>query len=44
MLIGGFLQERLFSVWVLSNFRQSEIYYKDFKFMEDNMKIKTYNR
>lgn len=43
MLIGGFLQERLFSVWVLSNYKQSEIYYKDFKFMEDHLKLKTYN-
>ena len=42
MLIGGFLQERIFSVWVLSNFRQSEIFYKDFTFMENNTQIKTY--
>ena len=42
MLIGGFLQERLFSVWILSNFRQSEIYYKDFTFMENNIQIKSY--
>ena len=40
MLIGGFLQERIFSTWVISNFRQSEIYYKDFTFMENNIKIK----
>ena len=37
MLIGGFLQERIFSVWVLSNFKQSEIYYKDFTFMENHI-------
>lgn len=42
MLIGGFLQERIFSVWVLSNFRQSEIYYKDFTFMENNIQLKAY--
>ena len=42
MLIGGFLQERIFSAWVISNFRQSEIYYKDFTFMENNIQIKTY--
>lgn len=38
MLIGGFLQERIFSTWILSNFKQSEIYYKDFKFMESGAK------
>ena len=37
MLIGGFLQERIFSVWLLSNFRQSEIYFKDFKLMENKI-------
>jgi hypothetical protein len=37
MLIGGFLQERLFSIWLLSNFRQSEIYYKNFTFMENHI-------
>ena len=42
MLIGGFLQERLFSVGCLSNFRQSEIFYKDFTFMENNIQIKSY--
>jgi hypothetical protein len=42
MLIGGFLQERLFTIWLLANFRQDEIYYKDFEFMEDSVKIKKY--
>ena len=37
MLIGGFLQERIFSIWILSNFRKSEIYFKDFKFMENRI-------
>ena len=37
MLIGGFLQERIFSIWVLSNFKQSEIYYKNFTFMENHI-------
>jgi hypothetical protein len=35
MLIGGFLQERLFTTWVLKNFDKDDIYYKDFKFMEE---------
>ena len=39
MLIGGFLQERIFTIWVLSNYRQDEIYYKDFKLMESNMEF-----
>jgi hypothetical protein len=42
MLIGGFLQERLFTIWVLANFRQDEIYYKDFEFMEDSVEVKKY--
>ena len=42
MLIGGFLQERLFTIWILANFRQDEIYYKDFEFMEDSVEVKKY--
>jgi hypothetical protein len=42
MLIGGFLQERLFTIWLLANFRQDEIYYKDFEFMEDSVEVKKY--
>lgn len=40
MLIGGFLQERLFTTWVLNNFDKDDIYYKDFKFMEEEAGLK----
>ena len=40
MLIGGFIQERLFTAWVLQRFKQNEIYYKDFKFMEQAASLK----
>ena len=44
MLIGGFLQERLFTAWCLTRFKQHEIYYKDFTFMEPDMKLKSIKR
>ena len=44
MLIGGFLQERLFTAWVLKNFSQDQIYYQDFVFMEEAAGLKTMNR
>ena len=40
MLIGGFIQERLFTSWILKRFTQSEIYYKDFKFMDPEASLK----
>ena len=44
MLIGGFLQERLFTTWVLKNFQQEQIYYQDFVFMEEAAGLKAINR
>jgi hypothetical protein len=39
MLIGGFLQERLFTTWILHNFKQEDILYKDFKYMDNDADI-----
>ena len=44
MLIGGFLQERLFTAWVLNNFQQDQIYYQDFVFMEEAAGLKAMTR
>lgn len=44
MLIGGFLQERLFTTWILNKFQQDEIYYKDFKFMEEGAGLRAMAR
>ena len=37
MLLGGFIQERLFTVWLLANFKKEEIVIKDFKFMDKSI-------
>jgi len=39
MLIGGFLQERLYSAWLLSNFDINKIKFVDFKFLENDIKV-----